>query len=109
MIGKAANLNSKILNAKELEALLPGIAPRFRMGLYTADDGRAEPGKAAPAIARAAQKLGAIFLENCAVRGIETTAGQVSSVVTEHGTIKTSAAIVAAGGLEPPVPWESGS
>nr|WP_321524782.1 FAD-binding oxidoreductase [uncultured Cohaesibacter sp.] len=96
-IGEAANLNSRVLGPAELEALLPGIAPRFRMGLYTADDGRAEPGKAAPAIARAAQKLGATFLENCAVRGIETTAGRVSSVVTEHGTIRTAATIVAAG------------
>ena len=96
-IGQAANLNSRVLGPKELEELLPGIAPHFRMGLYTADDGRAEPAKAAPAIAGAAQKLGATFLEHCAVRGIETEAGKLSAIVTEHGPIKTSAAIVAAG------------
>ena len=96
-IGRAANLNSRIVGAQELSALLPGIAPRFSMGLYTADDGRAEPGKAAPAIASAAQRLGAIFLEKCAVRGIETAAGKLSAIVTEHGRIRTSAAIVSAG------------
>ncbi|SFO93475.1 Glycine/D-amino acid oxidase [Cohaesibacter marisflavi] len=96
-IGQAANLNSRVLAPKELEELLPGIAPRFRMGLYTADDGRAEPGKAAPAIAGAAQKLGATFLEHCAVRGIETEAGKLSAIVTEHGPIKTPTAILAAG------------
>ncbi len=96
-IGQAADLDSRVVSASELDRLLPGIAPRFRMGLYTAGDGRAEPGKAAPAIARAAQKFGATFLENCAVRGIETTAGKLSAIVTEHGAIKTSAAIVSAG------------
>ena len=35
-------------------------------------DGRAEPQKAAPAIARAARRAGAAILTNCAVRGVET-------------------------------------
>ncbi|HNP65369.1 MAG TPA: FAD-binding oxidoreductase, partial [Woeseiaceae bacterium] len=50
-----------------------------------------------PAIARAAKRSGARILTACAVRGIETTAGRVSAVVTEHGTIETSTVLCAAG------------
>ncbi|MDH3621500.1 MAG: FAD-binding oxidoreductase, partial [Gammaproteobacteria bacterium] len=46
---------------------------------------------------RAAQRAGATILTSCAVRGLETSGGTVSSVVTEHGTIKTSTALCAAG------------
>jgi len=65
--------------------------------MYTPSDGRAEPHKAAPAIARAAGRRGATILTSCAVRGIETEGGRVAAVVTEHGTIKTSTVACAAG------------
>nr|WP_321524340.1 FAD-dependent oxidoreductase [uncultured Cohaesibacter sp.] len=60
------------------------------MGLHTPSDGRAEPGKAVPAMAGAAQRLGATVIENCAVRCLETTAGRVSGVVTERGTVRAN-------------------
>ena len=47
--------------------------------LYTETDGRAEPHKAAPAIARAAAHEGATVLRSCAVRGVETSGGRVSA------------------------------
>jgi glycine/D-amino acid oxidase-like deaminating enzyme len=65
--------------------------------MMTLSDGRAEPHKAAPAIARAAEQSGATILPGCAVRGIETSGGAVSAVVTEHGTISTSTVLCAAG------------
>ena len=65
--------------------------------LYTESDGRAEPQRAGPAIARAAHREGATVLTSCAVRGLETSGGKVSAVVTEHGTIRTSAVLCAAG------------
>ncbi len=65
--------------------------------MYTASDARAEPHKAAPAIARAAERSGATVLTSCAVRGIETEGGKLSAVVTEHGSIRTSVALCAAG------------
>ena len=48
-------------------------AGAFACGLYVPTDGCAEPQRAAPAIARAAQRKGAIVLAHCAVRGIERT------------------------------------
>ncbi|PMW45569.1 D-amino-acid oxidase, partial [Pseudomonas sp. GW460-11-11-14-LB11] len=64
---------------------------------YTPVDGRAEPQKAAPAIAEAARDKGASILTECAVRGIETTGGKISGVVTERGTIGCSAVVLAGG------------
>jgi glycine/D-amino acid oxidase-like deaminating enzyme len=57
----------------------------------------AEPSVAAPGLAEAARKLGATIHQNCAARGIDTTAGRVSGVVTEAGRIDTSAVLCATG------------
>lgn len=88
---------TQLLDAQELKRLIPGSAANWSGALYTASDGRAEPQLATPALARAATRSGASILENCAVRGIETTGGAVSAVVTEHDTIKTSSVLCAAG------------
>ena len=69
----------------------------FVSGLYTSTDGRAEPFKAAPAIARAAVRAGASVLTNCAVRGVELSAGRISGVVTERGPIRCSTVVLAGG------------
>jgi glycine/D-amino acid oxidase-like deaminating enzyme len=90
-------LDSRIVSGPELAALQPGAARTYRAALYTKSDGRAEPQKAAPAIARAAARAGARILEQCAVRGIDVTAGRISGVVTELGTIRAGTVIVAGG------------
>lgn len=90
-------IDTRIIDARELKRLVPGSAVEWTGAMYTPSDGRAEPHKAAPAIARAAKRSGARILTACAVRGIETTAGRVSAVVTEHGTIETSTVLCAAG------------
>ena len=90
-------IGSRLIDGKELEALVRGGTGRWRGALYTASDGRAEPHKATPALARAAAREGAAMLAPCAVRGIETSAGRVSAVVTEHGTIRTSTVLCATG------------
>lgn len=96
-VAKEYNLDTRILRGAELDKQLAGGAGRWVGGMYTASDGRAEPHKAAPAIARAAARQGATILTACAVRGVETEAGRVSGVVTEHGTIRTSTVLCAAG------------
>src|SRR5690606_17079550 len=90
-------LDTRIIEGRELEELVPGASVRWAGAMYTAGDGRAEPHKAAPAIAQAAARHGARILTACAVRGIETSGGRVSAVVTEHGTIRTSTILCAAG------------
>lgn len=90
-------LDTRIVDSTELGTLVSGATVKWRGAMYTPSDGRAEPHKAAPAIARAAARAGANILTCCAVRGIESAAGRVSSVVTEHGTIATSTVLCAAG------------
>jgi glycine/D-amino acid oxidase-like deaminating enzyme len=90
-------LDTRMISGQALKALLPNAAREFPAALYTPSDGRAEPQKAAPAIARAAQRAGATVLTGCAVRGVETSAGRVSGVVTERGRIACSAALLAGG------------
>lgn len=91
------DLDTRLVEGRELKDLVRGATIDWRAALYTASDGRAEPHKAGPAIARAAGRLGATVLTSCAVRGIETSSGLVSGVVTEHGTIKASVVLCAAG------------
>ncbi len=90
-------VHSRVLNTAEVAALMPGSRAQWKGGLHTPSDGKAEPAKAAPAIAAAARRLGAHVIQNCAARGLETTGGRVSGVITEHGTIRTNAVLLAGG------------
>ena len=88
---------ARMVRGAEMEALMPGSARKYRGGLHVPSDGCAEPQKAAPAIARAAQDKGASILGHCAVRGLERTGGRVSAVITERGRIACDAVILAGG------------
>lgn len=90
-------LDSRMIGGEEVARLMPGGSRRWAGGLYTASDGRAEPQRAAPAIAAAARRHGATVLTGCAVRGVETTAGRLSGVVTEKGAIACGSAVLAGG------------
>ncbi len=90
-------LDTRMLSAKELENHVKDATADWVGALHTPSDGRAEPHKAAPAIARAAARVGATILTGTAVRGIETTTGRVTAAVTEHGIIKTDQVLCAGG------------
>ncbi|MER8562664.1 FAD-binding oxidoreductase [Mesorhizobium sp. M0578] len=90
-------LESRMIRATQLRDLLPGSYLDAKGALYTPADGRAEPQKATPAIAEAARERGAAILTQCAVRGVETTNGAVSGVVTERGFIGCKAVVLAGG------------
>lgn len=86
-----------MLSAAQLKARIPGSTARWVGGLWSASDGLAEPGKAAPAIAEGAKRFGAHVLQTCAVRGLDISAGRVSGVWTERGLVR-AATVVCAGG-----------
>ena len=90
-------LDTRAIGGAEVARLLPGLAKPWAGALYTASDGKAEPQLAAPAITAAARRHGAVILQGCAVRGIETAAGRVAGVVTEKGRIACGAAVLAGG------------
>ncbi len=92
-----ADVESRMVGARQLASLFPDAHPGAREALFTPTDGRAEPQKAAPAIAEAARVHGAAVLTSCAVRGIETSAGAISGVITERGPIACKAVVLAGG------------
>lgn len=96
LVGRDA-LDSRIVSPEETAALMPGSTRRFKGGIYTPGDGRAEPQRAVPAMAAALRERGVKVLTPCAVRGIETSGGEVSGVVTEYGRIGCTRVVVAGG------------
>lgn len=90
-------LDTRMLSSEELKAMVPDASAPWIGGMYSATDGRAEPLKAAPLIARAARKLGVTIHQDCAARGLEMKAGAVSAVVTEKGRIRAGAVLCAGG------------
>jgi glycine/D-amino acid oxidase-like deaminating enzyme len=94
---QAHQLDTRLLSPAETDALLGQSGRRFKGALLTPSDARAEPVRAVPALARAAAARGADIHESCAVRALETSAGAVSGVITEHGRIACRAAVLAGG------------
>lgn len=94
---KDYQIDSRMVSGREFKELFPGSEMDVKGALFTAVDGRAEPQQAAPAIAEAARDLGVHVLTECAVRGIQTSAGHVSGVVTERGEIACEQVVLAGG------------
>jgi glycine/D-amino acid oxidase-like deaminating enzyme len=95
--GRPNGLSSRLVDSKEVAELQPGASKPWKGALYTPDDGRAEPFKAVPLIARHAQAKGVTLATGCAARGLSRSAGRVSGVVTEKGEIACEAVVLAGG------------
>lgn len=94
---KGFNLDTRMMSREEVARLIPDMEGSWVGGMYTPSDGHAEPTKVPNAFARAAASLGATIYTHCPAQRIELSAGRVSGVVTERGTIKTSVVVCAAG------------
>jgi glycine/D-amino acid oxidase-like deaminating enzyme len=89
--------DARLLSAREVTDLLPSLRGKTEGALYTATDGQAEPALATRAFARAAAQRGVRIIEDCGAFAIETAGGMVSGVQTEHGLIRCSVVVCAAG------------
>ncbi len=96
-VAREHGLDTRLLDSQELAAVLRTDDRRWSGALHTASDARAEPSRAAPAIARAAQRRGAQIFSHCAVRGIDRAAGRIQGVVTERGRVAASTVVCAGG------------
>jgi glycine/D-amino acid oxidase-like deaminating enzyme len=118
-VAKEFGLETRLLRARDLGAVVPGLAGAWVGGMHTPGDGHADPEKATDAFARAAAAHGASLHLGCAVQGVATRAGAVSGVVTEQGEVRAPAVVCAAGawsgrlvrtlGLELPQRWVRGT
>lgn len=90
-------LDSRLLDAGEVRAMLPGTAGDWVGALHTASDMKGEPWQAVPELARLAVAEGVTIREGCAVRCLDMAAGRVAGVVTERGRIAAPDVVLAAG------------
>ncbi len=95
---RAHGLDTRMLSAAELGAMMPGaVEGQWRGALWTASDMCAEPWLAVPALARAARRAGVAIREGCAVRRLDTVDGRVAGVVTEAGAIRADRVVLTGG------------
>ncbi|MDR5652575.1 NAD(P)/FAD-dependent oxidoreductase [Ruixingdingia sedimenti] len=91
------DLDTRLIGQAEIDRIAPGATHKWAGALHTPSDGFAEPHLATRAIAAAARAAGAHIVEACAVRGVETSAGTISHAVTERGTVRCNAVVLAGG------------
>jgi glycine/D-amino acid oxidase-like deaminating enzyme len=91
------DLETRFINRGELESLIKDCPKRWQSGLYTPNDGRAEPSLAVPAMATKLAERGVVIAEECAVIGLETSDGVVNGVETEQGLIRCNQVLCSAG------------
>ncbi len=96
-VAREHGLDTRLLDSRQLAAVLRTDDRRWSGALHTASDARAEPSRAAPAMARAAQRRGAQVFSRCAVRGIDRAAGRIQGVITERGRVAASMVVCAGG------------
>jgi glycine/D-amino acid oxidase-like deaminating enzyme len=90
-------LQAEMLGKAALQPHLPPTTRPWTGALYSASDGVAEPQIATQGIAALTRQAGGRIIENCAVRGVEQAAGRVCGVVTERGSVKAQAVVLAGG------------
>ncbi|MDH3668366.1 MAG: FAD-binding oxidoreductase [Paracoccaceae bacterium] len=96
-LARQHQLGTKLLSVAELRERLPDLPYGYAGGMITPSDGRGEPFVAVPALARAAERSGAIIVESCAARALDVETGRVAGIVTEKGRVRTERVLLAGG------------
>ncbi|MDP0927169.1 FAD-binding oxidoreductase [Paracoccus onubensis] len=94
---RGEGVDTRMLGSAEAAERAGATGKGWKGGVWSPSDGIADPSRAAPLIAQGVVRHGGVVLQSCAARGIETSGGAVSGVVTERGTIRTRNAIIAGG------------
>jgi len=94
---RTAGVTTHMLSQQEATEHGRATGRVWKGGVFSPSDGTADPSRAVPVTARAIMAAGGTVHQNCAARGIEVSAGRVSAVVTEKGTIRTPVAVMAGG------------
>lgn len=94
---RGEGVDTRMLSATEATERGAATGKSWVGGVWSPTDGTADPSRAAPLIAQGAMQHGAVVLQTCAARGIESAAGAVCGVVTERGVIRTPQVVVSGG------------
>ena len=99
-----AGLNIKLINAGEMEKLVPGINSEGLLGgTWSPFDGSASPMQSCYAFGRRAEELGADFVFSETVTGFSIDGNRVVSVTTDRDTYSCGAVVNCAGSFAAPV------
>lgn len=89
---------SRMLSPAEVRALCPIIdGDDILAGAFSPEDGHATPEAVVHGYAHGARAHGAHIRVGCEAQAIRTSGGEITEVVTSHGTIRTGVVICAAG------------
>ncbi|TIN78173.1 FAD-binding oxidoreductase [Mesorhizobium sp.] len=94
---RTVGVTTHVLSAEEATERGKVTGRKWKGGVFSPTDGTADPSKAVPVAARGIMAAGGTVHQNCAARGLELSAGRVSGVVTEAGTIRTTTVVMAGG------------
>jgi sarcosine oxidase subunit beta len=95
---QAAGLDIRLIEPRDLTAIMPGVASSVIAGSYTPEDGHANPILTTKAFADAAVRAGACLLERTAMTGFRTDAtGRIVAVETAVESLPCRWAVNAAG------------
>ena len=94
---RGMGLDVRLQSEMQVYDRIQGATVQWVGGLLTESDARAEPWVAVPMLAAEAAALGAVLVEDCAVRGIDLQGGQIAGVFTEKGRIACEQVVVAGG------------
>lgn len=90
-------IETRLLSAAEVDAMTGRSDRHFKGGVTSPTDAYAEPRLAVPAMSRYAVQKGATICEQTAVRTLLREGGRVTGVVTERGTVRCDAVVLAGG------------
>lgn len=84
-IAKEHGVRSRLIGREEICKILPDARPIWSCGLFSEDDGHAEPERASRAFAEAARRAGVDILANLPVIAIDVSNGVAAGVQTTRG------------------------
>jgi len=112
-------LGTRLVSDADIRALIPQMRGDWVGGIYTAEDGHADPDRVTRAFAAAAERAGASIESDITVLRIETDGGRATGVMTTAGTRPAGAVVCAAGiwttrllrphGIKLPLRWVRGT
>jgi D-amino-acid dehydrogenase len=105
---KQFNIDTKILNAAEVQALEPDVEVNVRGGVLYPIDAHLHPADFMQTLKAHLQKTGVKLQLNTTVTGFEKQNGKVTAVITDKGVFKCNELIIASGSWLPLVSEQLG-
>jgi len=95
---RAHGITSRMVTALKIAGIVPDAQPLWRSGLFTPEDGQAEPALATAAFLHAARAAGVRIYDQSPVEGFDLAAGRIRGVRV-RGDVQGAGAVLCAAGV----------